>query len=93
MAPAYMDWRWNPEQEAFREIVTDFTIHNDVGDWSDRHGYYLILVSFRGRVAGRLILGPLCEETVNQRGRHFFAPAEPEQLSGATVSPNPQGWV
>ena len=44
MAPAYIDWRWNPEQEPFREIVTEFTIHNDVGDWSDQHGYYLILI-------------------------------------------------
>ena len=44
MAPAYMDWRWEAEQDGFREIVTDFTIHNDVGDWSDEYGYYLILI-------------------------------------------------
>ena len=44
MAPAYIYWRWKHKQEPFREIVTDFTIHNDVGDWSDQHGYYLILL-------------------------------------------------
>ena len=44
MAPAYIDWYWGSDQEQFRELVTDFTIHNDVGDWSDTHGYYLILL-------------------------------------------------
>lgn len=44
MAPAYIDWRWEHGQGNFRELVTDFTIHNDVGDWSDEHGYYLILI-------------------------------------------------
>ncbi len=44
IAPAYMDWRWETGQGNFRELVTDFTIHNDVGDWSDGHGYYLILL-------------------------------------------------
>ena len=45
MAPTYMVWRWEEDQEGFRELITDFTIHNDVGDWSDDHGYYLILLS------------------------------------------------
>ena len=44
MAPAYIDWRWDAGQSGFREFSTDFTIHNDVGDWSDEHGYYLILM-------------------------------------------------
>ena len=44
MAPAYMDWYWEVDQAHFRELVTDFTVHNDVGDWSDQHGYYLILL-------------------------------------------------
>ena len=44
VAPAYIDWRWESDQDGFRELVTDFTIHNDVGDWSDQHGYYLILL-------------------------------------------------
>ncbi len=40
---AYIWWEWEPDQDHFRELVTDFTIHNDVGDWSDEHGLYLIL--------------------------------------------------
>lgn len=44
VTPAYMDWRWETFSGNFRELVTDFTIHNDVGDWSDEHGYYLILI-------------------------------------------------
>ena len=44
MAPAYIDWRWPEDEKRFRELVTEFTIHNDVGDWSENHGYYLILI-------------------------------------------------
>ena len=40
---AYIWWDWKPDQDHFREMVTDFTIHNDVHDWSDLHGIYLIL--------------------------------------------------
>ena len=47
MAPAYMDWRWDRSRDHFREVVTDFTIHNDVGNWSDQYGYYLILMQNR----------------------------------------------
>ena len=43
MAPAYIDWRWPYDQGHFREMATEFTIHNDVGNWSDDHGFYLIL--------------------------------------------------
>ena len=44
MAPAYVDWHWEPGQPQFRELISEFTIHNDVGNWSDQHGYYLILM-------------------------------------------------
>ena len=44
MVPAYIDWYWGPTQSGFRTLRTDFTIHNDVGNWSDRYGYYLILL-------------------------------------------------
>ena len=40
---AYIWWRWNSDQDHFRELVTDFTIHNDVGDFSDEHGLFLML--------------------------------------------------
>ena len=40
---AYIWWDWKPHQSHFRKLVTDFTIHNDVGDWSNEHGLYLML--------------------------------------------------
>ena len=43
MAPSIIYWRWPYGQERFREMATEFTIHNDVGDWSDEHGLYLML--------------------------------------------------
>ena len=42
---AYLFWYWESDQEHFTELTTDFTIHNDVGDFSDQHGLYLILGS------------------------------------------------
>ncbi len=45
MAPAHINWSWEGTKDHFREVVTDFTIHNDVGNWSEQHGYYLILMS------------------------------------------------
>ena len=48
-----LDWFWseenNPEQES---MEFDFTIHNNVDDWSDRHGLYF-------SVANSLISGTL----------------------------------
>ena len=44
MAPAFINWRWDHGQEGFRELAMDITIHNDPGDWSDDHGYYLMLL-------------------------------------------------
>ena len=47
MAPAIMYWDWEANKDHLREVVTDFTIHNDVGDWSDKHGHYLFLMQNR----------------------------------------------
>lgn len=44
MAPAFMYWHWESGTDLLREVITDFTIHNDIGDWSDRHGLYLFLM-------------------------------------------------
>ncbi len=42
---AYLWWNWESDQGHFRELTTDFTIHNDVDDFSDEHGLYLMLGS------------------------------------------------
>ena len=39
----YIWWDWKPDQAHFEELVTDFTVHNDVGDFSDKHGLYLMV--------------------------------------------------
>ena len=44
MAPAYGSWYWEGGHDRLREVIVDFTIQNDPGDWSDRNSYYLILM-------------------------------------------------
>ena len=36
-------WEWAEGKDNFRELVIDFTIHNDVDAWSDRTWLYLML--------------------------------------------------
>ena len=50
MVSAHMEWGWNAERESLREVVAEFTIHNDVGDWSGDFGYHLILL--RNTISG-----------------------------------------
>lgn len=47
---AHISWKWPRDTETrqrpqFREVTTDFTIHNDVGNFSSRSGLYLMLGS------------------------------------------------
>ena len=44
MAPARANWNWGPGKSRFQELIVDFTIHNDPGNWSNQHGYFLILM-------------------------------------------------
>jgi hypothetical protein len=44
MAPAHVTWDWRGQRAGLREVVIDFTIHNDVGNWSENNGYYLMLM-------------------------------------------------
>ena len=39
---AYMWWGWNRGRQ-FKELVFDFTIHNDLGNFSARNGLYLMV--------------------------------------------------
>ena len=50
MVSAHMEWGWNADQDSLREVVAEFTIHNDVGDWSGDFGYHLILL--RNAISG-----------------------------------------
>ena len=85
-----MNWRWNPGQDGFREIVTDFTIHNDVGDWSDKHGYYLILCSNAISEVG-FYFG--LQTDANRRGKALiFSRWETRDLANARYS-EADGWT
>ena len=44
MAPARANWTWAQGKSRFQEMFVDFTIHNDPGNWSNHHGYFLILM-------------------------------------------------
>ena len=49
---AHIRWKWprdpkSDERPRFREMTTDFTIHNDVGNFSNRSGLYLMLGSHK----------------------------------------------
>ena len=81
MAPAYIDWRWQPGQSGFRELSTDFTIHNDVGDWSDEHGHYLILM--QNDIAGVGLYFGL-QTDANRRGKGvIFSRWQTDDLANA----------
>lgn len=42
-------WYWDARQRTIREMTVDFTIHNNVDDWSRHNGYYLMLL--HGRIS------------------------------------------
>lgn len=44
MAPGHVNWGWGSRRDGLRDVVLEFTIHDDVGNWSDKNGYYLMLV-------------------------------------------------
>ena len=90
IAPAYIDWRWESGQEYFRELITDITIHNDVGDWSDQYGYYLILVQNSISEAG-FYFG--IQTDVNGRGKGLiFSRWGTRDLANARFSET-DGWT
>lgn len=96
MAPAYIDWRWKSEQESFREIVTDFTIHNDVDDWSGQHGYYLILlqnsISDVGFYFG--LQTNVNDPSYGRRGKGMiFSRWKTRDLANARIADAEEGWT
>ena len=90
MAPAYIDWRWERDTEHFRELVTDFTIHNDVGNWSDQYGFYLILI--QNSISGTGFYFGL-QTDANGRGKGLiFSRWETRDLANARFSES-GGWT
>ena len=46
---ASVRWYWDRELDPIREMTVDFTVHNNVHDWSSRNGFYLMLL--HGRIS------------------------------------------
>ena len=70
-----------PDQSEFRELITDFTIHNDVGDFSDEYGLYLILL--QNHISGVGFYFGL-QTDANWRGKAvIFSRWETDQLADA----------
>ena len=92
----HVSWIWSevgsPHQES---IEIDFTIHNNVDDWSDRHGLYLILA--QSNVSGTGFYFGLQTDmyrydgpTINTRKGVIFSRWETRDLAHTRVAPG--GW-
>ena len=90
MAPAHVVWGWQRDKEQLREVVTDFTIHNDVGDWSDQHGFYLMLM--HNSISGTNFYFGL-QTDANRRGKGLiFSRWGTRDLANARFS-EAEGWT
>ena len=89
---------WNWEQiPAFREFVIDFTIHNDPGNFSTRHGLYLMVCS--GSIAEQgfyfgLQTNVSDPELGRGRGKGLiFSRWGERDLSFARIADEQEGWT
>ena len=92
---AYIWWNWERGQE-FRELVIDFTIHNDVADFSDRHGLYLMLC-YSSISDVRFYFGLQTDVYQPERGGRgkglIFSRWETRDLANARISDPEEGWT
>ena len=42
---SYTSWEWGQGKDRFRELEVELTIHNDIGNFSNEHGIYMMLGS------------------------------------------------
>ena len=93
---AYVWWYWDNSGAEFRELEVEFTIHNDPGDFSNRHGLYL-MVCF-GDISGTEFYFGLQTDTYNPgrgRGRGkglIFSRWGERDLSFTKVAGKEDGW-
>ena len=93
---AYIWWEWSANRADFESLEVDFTIHNDAGDFSSRHGLYLML-GF-SHIAGVPFYFGL-QTNVNDpaagpRGKGLiFSRWETRDLDDARVADPVEGWT
>ena len=85
----YAWWRWEEELES---LEIDFTIHNNVTDWSDANGLYLSLVQAKISDAGFYfgLQTDVSRPGIGQTGRKgvIFSRWETRDLADARLAPN-----
>ncbi len=89
ITPSRADWYWEAGRSSMRELEIDFTIHNDVGDWSNQNGYFLILMS--GQISGVTFYFGLQTDIDGVKGA-VFSRWETRDLSHARFDPT-HGWT
>ena len=94
---AYVWWYWDNSEDDFRELEVEFTIHNDPGDFSNRHGLYLMVC--QGSISGRAFYFGLqtnVQDVTSGRRRGkglIFSRWDERNLSFAKVAGNEDGWA
>ena len=96
-------WNWSRDSDPssnklhkIRELEIDFTIHNDPGDFSDKHGLYLMLCySFLSDVAFYFGLQTdVLDPKKGRRGKGLvFSRWKTRDLANAKVADEVEGWT
>ena len=89
---AFLQWNWERGRTGFSEMTTNFTIHNDPGNFSTRNGLYFIVANgdmFPGDVGYYFGLQTNVQDPVTFRGRGkgiIFSRWDERDLSYARVA-------
>ena len=91
---AYAWWEWDRDR-MFGELVFDFTIHNDPGDFSDSHGLFLIVGT--GSISNHIFYAGLQTDSQGPdqelRGKGLiFSRWGERDLAFARVAGGDEGW-
>ena len=93
---AYIWWEWSADKGEFDSLEIDFTIHNDVGDFSRRHGLYLML-GFSHIAGVPFYFGlqtNVNDPAVGPRGKGLiFSRWETRDLDDARIADPVEGWT
>ncbi len=93
---AYIWWNWSADKGEFESLVIDFTIHNDVGDFSRRHGLYLMLGNAQIAGVGFYfgLQSNVYDPAAGYRGKGLiFSRWETRDLANARVADPVEGWT
>ncbi len=95
-------WYWEEGEENFRELIIDFTIHNDPGsrsdknnsgNWPDKHGLYLMLCN--STISDTMFyFGLQTDAGRGERGKRIiYSRWETRDLANARTADPTEGWT